>query len=135
MRADPPELREFATRYAAAWCGQDPANVAEFYSPYGSLSVNGGPPAVGRKAIAEVARSFMTAFPDMRVVMDQVVVRDKVAEFHWTLSGTNSGPVGTGSRVHISGLERWNMGSDGLIAASQGHFDAREYERQLRAGR
>jgi hypothetical protein len=41
--------------------------MAGFYSPSGLLTVNNGVPAVGRNAITEEARSFMTAFPDMRV--------------------------------------------------------------------
>jgi hypothetical protein len=91
-------------------------------------------PAVGREAITEVARSFMTAFPDLQVLMDDVVVRDGGPEYHWILIGTNSGPGGTGSRVRISGFEEWTIGDDGLIAESQGHYDQAEYDRQLQHG-
>jgi hypothetical protein len=61
-------------RYTAAWCSQDAASVAAFYSADGSLSVNDSAPAVGRSAITEVAQSLMTAFPDVRVVMDELLV-------------------------------------------------------------
>ena len=128
------KLRDFATRYTAAWCSQDPTRVAAFFSPDGSLSVNNGPPAVGRAEITELARSFMTAFPDLRVVMDDLHVYDDGAEYHWTLIGTNTGPGGKGHRVQISGLEQWSIGADGLIAASEGHFDSAEYQRQLEQG-
>jgi uncharacterized protein (TIGR02246 family) len=127
-------LQDFATRYTAAWCSQDPARVAAFFSPEGSLAINGGTPAQGRSAISEVARSFMTAFPDLRVVMDEVIVRENGAEYHWTLLGTNTGPGGTGHRVRISGFERWEIGPDALILRSQGHFDSAEYQRQLEYG-
>jgi predicted ester cyclase len=127
-------LSEFAQRYATAWCSQDAASVAAFYSADGSLSVNESPPATGRSAITEVAQSFMTAFPDMRVIMDKVLVQGDSAEFHWTLIGTNTGPGGTGQRVRISGFELWQMAADGLIASSQGHFDSSEYRRQLERG-
>ena len=40
-----------------------------------SLSVNDAPPAVGRSAIAEVARGFMTTFPDMIVTFDKLEAR------------------------------------------------------------
>jgi len=76
----------------------------------------------------------MTAFPDMQVLLDAVRVRSGRAEFHWTLTGTNSGPGGTGRQVRISGFESWQFGADGLIAASQGHFDAADCQRQLREG-
>ncbi len=128
------ELTEFATRYAKAWCSQDPEKVAAFFAQNGSLSVNEGPPAVGRVAIAEIAQGFMSAFPDMVVAMDDVSRDSDGTKFHWTLTGTNTGPGGTGKRVRISGYELWTIGNDDLIAESKGHFDGAEYERQLKRG-
>ena len=132
------KLTEFAKRYAKAWCSQDPEKVAVFFAENGSLSVNDGPPAVGREAIAEEARGFMRTFPDMIVTMDDVTHESQLggrsscdAVFHWTLTGTNTGPGGTGKRVLISGSELWKIDNDGLIENSKGHFDAAEYERQL----
>ena len=55
-------------------------------------------------------------------------------KFHWTLTGTNTGPGGTGKRLRISGYELWKIDNDGLIAESKGHFDSAEYERQLKHG-
>jgi SnoaL-like polyketide cyclase len=66
------ELTKFAQRYAKAWCSQNPDSVAAFHAENGSLRVNDGPPAMGRAAIAEEARGFMTTFPDMVVAMDEV---------------------------------------------------------------
>jgi SnoaL-like polyketide cyclase len=129
-----PELRDFAAHYTAAWCSQNPESVAEFFSPDGSLRVNDDPPAVGRNAITQVAQSFMTAFPNLSVMMDDLLLRGDVVEYHWTLIGTNTGPGGTGRRVRISGFETWRFGSDSLIASSQGRFDAPEYRRQLQEG-
>lgn len=128
------QLREFAKEYTAAWCSQDPASVAAFFSPAGSLTVNDGAPAVGRAAITEVAQGFMTAFPDMQVIMDELLVRDDGAVYKWTLVGTNTGPGGTGNGVRISGFEEWRIGADGLITESRGHFDSDEYQRQLAEG-
>jgi uncharacterized protein (TIGR02246 family) len=128
-------LRDFATRYTEAWCSRDPARVAAHYAPDGSLAINGGEPAVGRDAITDVARSFMTAFPDMQVLMDDLVVKDDGrAEYHWTLVGTNTGPGGTGNRVRIRGHEEWSLGDDGLVTESQGRYDQAEYDRQLAEG-
>ena len=36
--------------------------------------------------------------------------------------------------MRISGYEEWRMGAEGLIAASRGHFDEAEYQRQLKTG-
>ena len=121
----------FAKCYAEAWCSQNPESVAAFFAEKGSLSVNDGPPAVGRAAIAEVARGFMRDLPDMIVTMDDVTHDSDGTKFHWTLTGTNTGPGGTGKRVRISG-ELWKLDPDGLIGESKGHFDSADYERQLR---
>ena len=64
------ELRDFATRYTAAWCSRNPAMVAAFFSEDGSLTVNDDLPSVGRDAITRLALSFMRAFPDLQVVED-----------------------------------------------------------------
>ena len=107
---------------------------SEFYSDVGSLRVNDDPPAVGRNEIASVAQSFMIAFPDLCVVMNELRLDGEEPEYHWTLGGTNTGPEGAGHKVCISGVEKWRIGSDGLIASSHGHFDSAEYRRQLEQG-
>ena|ERR1700676_4970436 len=128
------ELNKLAKRYAEAWCSQDPERVAAFFAERGSITINNGPPAAGRAAIAKEAQAFMTTFPDMIVTMDKVSPDSDGTKFHWTLTGTNTGPGGTGKRVRISGYELWKIDNDGLIAESKGHFDSAEYERQLKEG-
>lgn len=128
------KLREFATNYTAAWCSQDAARVAAFFAENGSLKINEGAPSIGRTAIARAAQVFMTAFPDMVVKMDELSLDGGRIVYRWTLTGTNTGPGGTGKAVRISGYEEWTIGAGGLIAASKGHFDEAEYQRQLKAG-
>jgi uncharacterized protein (TIGR02246 family) len=125
-------LQDFADRYTAAWCSQDPTAVASFFAPTGSLTINAGSPSVGRAAIAEAAQEFMTAFPDLRVSMGRLARAADRIEYHWTLTGTNTGPGGTGRAVRVSGFESWQLDTDGLILDSQGHFDATDYDRQLK---
>jgi nuclear transport factor 2 (NTF2) superfamily protein len=134
MIPDPATLRDFATRYTAAWCSQNPSSVAAFYSSDGSLAVNADTPAVGREAITAEAQGFMSSFPDLQVLFDNILIKDDHAEYHWTLIGTNTGPGGTGHKVRIGGYEVWKIGEDGLIAESQGHFDSKAYENQLKHG-
>jgi uncharacterized protein (TIGR02246 family) len=134
MNSDPVQLRELAALYTAAWCSQDASRVARYHAQDGALSVNGGLPAVGRDAITAVARGFMTAFPDLQVLLEDVLMEGDRAVYHWTLAGTNTGPGGTGHSVRISGYEVWTIGEDGLIAESQGHFDDAVYRHQLEHG-
>ncbi len=129
---DPENVRDLARRYTAAWCSQDAASVAAFYAANGSLRVNDAEPAVGREAITEVAQGFMSAFPDMKVLMDELAVDGDRAVYRWTLVGTNTGPPGgTGRAVRLSGFEEWQIDTDGFITESLGHFDSDDYQRQL----
>jgi len=118
-------LTEFAKRYAKAWCSQNPESVAAFFAENASLTVNGGPPTPP----LQIARGFMRDFPDMTVTFDKVEPRGDRTAFHWTLTGRYTG---TGNHVRISGYELWKIDKDGLIAESKGHFDAAEYDRQLK---
>ena len=94
-------MRNFARSYADAWCSHDPAKVASHYVPGGTIAINGGEPT----EIMEVARSFISAFPDIRVFVDDLIFKDDTVEFRWTFTGTNTGPGGTGKWVRIPGFE------------------------------
>ena len=124
----------FGKKYAAAWSEQKAEDHAMFFAPDGSQIVNNGTPAVGRDAIAKVAQGFMTAFPDMLVTCESLPTTSKGVEFHWTLTGTNTGPGGTGNKVHINGVEILQFNNNGLITESNGSFDEKEYNRQLKDG-
>ena len=134
LSRDPETLRRFATDYTAAWCSMDPRRVAAHFAPGGSLAINGGTPAVGRDAITATAQSFYTALPDMQVYMNDLIVDGDRIEYHWTFTGTNTGPGGTGKAVRVDGYEEWTIDDHGLIAVSSGHYDAAEYARQLERG-
>jgi hypothetical protein len=124
-------MKQFAVRYSAAWSSGDPERVAAFHAEDGSLTINARAPAVGRAGITEAARSFMTAYPDMAVELDRLEYSNGKYPLHWRFTGTNSGPGGTGRAVRMAGYEDWTIGANGLIASSQGHYDAAEWDRQL----
>jgi hypothetical protein len=100
----------------------------------GSITVNGGEPAVGRAAIAKLVQGFYNAFPDTVVITDQIRGAADHAVYLWTYEGTNTGPRGRGHTVRFNGWESWTFSADGLVAASVGNFDAEEYERHLAEG-
>ena len=128
------ELREFAAGYTEAWSSHEADRVASYFSEAGSLKVNDAEPAVGREAIAAVVQGFVDAFPDFVLTMDSLQMNDGAIEYHWTFSGTNTGPGGGGQAVRFSGYEEWTMGENGLVTKSKGHFDEVEYARQLEFG-
>lgn len=134
MSPDLDRIRTFAESYTAAWCSVDPTRVAAHFAPDGSLTINGGTPSVGRDALTATAQSFYTALPDMQVYLRDVVVDGDRIEYHWTFTGTNTGPGGTGKAVRVDGFESRTLDDDGLIKASIGTYDAAEYARQLEHG-
>jgi predicted ester cyclase len=123
VRSD--ELSEFARSYAQAWSSQNPDSVAAFFAENASLTVNGG----AATPVLEIARGFMRDFPDMTVTFDKLEPHGDQTAFHWTLTGTYAE---TGNHVEISGYELWKIDDAGLIAESSGHFDAADYERQVK---
>jgi arabinogalactan endo-1,4-beta-galactosidase len=127
-------LTDFPTRYAVAWSSQHPDSLASFYAENGSSTVNAATPSVACAAISATAQGYMTGFPDMVVKMDSVSQEGGRTVFHWTRTGTNTGPGGTGKPVRIRGYEEWTIAPDGLIDESKGHFDEAEYQRQLQSG-
>jgi hypothetical protein len=128
------DIEVFAKSYAQVWCSQRPNFVSYFFAEDGVLQINDGSPAKGTEAITNVAKSFMETFPDMVVSMDSLTTNKDKTKFHWTLTGTNNGPDGTGNKVSINGFEEWTINEEGLIQESKGYFDNKEYERQLKFG-
>ncbi len=125
------DVEVFARSYAQVWCSQRPNFVSSFFAEDGELSVNNGKPAKGTEAISNVAKGYMDAFPDMIVTMDSLIATSDKTKFYWTLVGTNNGTNGTGNKVKISGFEEWMLNDEGLIQESKGHFNEKEYRRQL----
>lgn len=118
-------------KYTEAWNSHDPNAVAAFYAEGGRIIINDGEPSVGRTAITAMAQEFFVSFPDLIVRMDSMRTSGTHCVYMWTLSGTNTGPEGSGRYVDVSGWEYWVLNQDGLILASAGHFDAEDYQRQL----
>nr|CAP48504.1 putative integron gene cassette protein [uncultured bacterium] len=78
-------LWELAVRCATAWSSGDPEGMASCYEETGRQSINNGPPAIGREALSEVATSYMVAFPDLQIALDQLLVAGDAAFFVWTV--------------------------------------------------
>ena len=125
------KMVEFGQKYTDAWNSKVPEKMASFYAEDGTLTVNNGTPAVGRKQLAETAKSYMVAFPDLELTMDSLTKENDTYRYYWTFKGTNSGPNGTGNKVDFSGFEEWTMNGQGHVQKSIGSYDAEEYTSQL----
>ena len=125
---------ELVLRASTAWSSQDADGMAACYEETASLTINNGTPSTGRAELAATARSYMDAFPDLSVSVDQLLVAGDAVFWAWTLTGANTGPGGTGNRVRVSGIEVWTIGVSGLAAKSIGYYDASTYDHQVAHG-
>jgi steroid delta-isomerase-like uncharacterized protein len=92
-------------------------------------------PIRGREGWKQFLAAFITAFPDLKFVMeDQVVQGDRVAH-RWSCTGTHTGPLGpvppTGKKAKITGLiidrlvngkvqERWEQFDNAVMMQQLG---------------
>lgn len=101
------------TKYEQTWIdGLNRGDVTaadESFAPNCVIHMAGAPePNLSVAAFKELVAGLLTAFPDLRLtVEDQIVAGDKVAT-RWTAVGTHTGPLGdsppTGKRAHFEGL-------------------------------
>jgi len=118
VNVDGAELRDFAARYTAAWRSQDAGRVALVLLPR----------RLAPEQAAENSFESRKGYKLKHVPHGwSIVCKSSGACF----SLPREGPGGAGCRVLFSGLEECEIGPNGLIAASLGHFDEADYRRQL----
>ena len=64
--------------------------------------------AMGPREMRELATSYKTAFPDMKVTIDDQIAEGQRVVTRWTAQGTHQGPLGdisaTGNSVTMTGV-------------------------------
>ena len=101
------------TDYERVWIeglNRGDASVADdVFASEGVIHINGSPdPNLSVEGFKQMMSGLLSAFPDLRITIeDQFVGGDKVAT-RWSAEGTNNGAFGpvpaTGRRVRINGL-------------------------------
>ena len=100
---DQQQIERLALSYTEAWCSHDAGRVADHYAPGGMIAINGGEPA----RIAEVAHSFVAAFPDIETTLLNTTGRSP-ARAPTRASACASQVLRTGrSALTGSSLSRW----------------------------
>jgi steroid delta-isomerase-like uncharacterized protein len=119
------DVMEYERIWVEALNRGDLATADSIFAKDCLIHISGQPePLRGPEQWKQFLSVFLTAFPDIRfVVEDQVVQGDKVAH-RWTSTGTHTGPLGpvppTGKKAKINGLvidhlvngkvqERWEL--------------------------
>jgi hypothetical protein len=127
---DQDQVRDFARSYTEAWCSHDPARVAAHFVPGGTIAINGGDPT----EITGVARSFIDAFPDIEVFMDDIVFRNETVEFHWTFTARTRDPTAPERPCGSQALRSGHSATTGSSSNRRATTTRNEYDRQLEHG-
>lgn len=117
--------------------GLNAGNVDAFDEAYHTDCVFYGPG--GREfhnlaELKEMVSGYVTAFPDMRMTIEQQVAEGNLLATHWRVIGTHDGPLGdippTGKRVDIRGHSLSTF-ERGKISAVSEVWDEHAMIRQL----
>jgi steroid delta-isomerase-like uncharacterized protein len=122
-------------RQAEAWNAHDSQAIARFYAEDATLHDAGGQTATGRAAIAERARLYLDAFPDMRLEVGPIEVDGNTCTMEWTARGTHGGSLAgmppTGRAVVVEGCDVAQFGEDSLIHSETDYWNEAAMMRQL----
>jgi steroid delta-isomerase-like uncharacterized protein len=135
----PHDLKALSRRwFEEAWNKRDAAAIDEMAANdivvYGLTS--DGQPAHGTALFKEFWKSFLSAFPDLKVTVDDVLLDGEKTAIRLSFGGTHSGegigipPTGRRFRSTAIVIVKWR---DGKIAESWNEFDAAGMMRQLQS--
>ena len=89
---------------------------------------------LGLDALKDQYAVSHTALPDLRITLDEMIVKDDKIVWTWTFSGTNTGPFGelpaTGKKIQFAGVAIDRI-TDGKIAEEWIYFNVLELYQQL----
>ena len=105
----------------------DPAALAEQHALNGIVESPMFATLRGRKAIEQSYRTFLTAFPDVKFVLDTAVIDEpRVAiflKFNATHAGEFYGLPGTHKHIHVTMARLRTTSESGLIAHERRIYD------------
>lgn len=114
------EITRLITTWVAAWNSHDIERIAQLYAEdYEGVDVAYAQPRRGRNAIRETMSRYLTAFPDLYLTVESLVVQDNKAALAWTSGGTHLGKVmnipATHRRIEIRGSSFFTIQQEQII--------------------
>jgi steroid delta-isomerase-like uncharacterized protein len=127
----PPTVQALIDDYSAAWASHDPDRIASLHAEDGIFQLHSGDagPVEGRGAIRDAFAVFLTQFPDLEFVEQELHPADWGWAVRWTMSGTLAVPFEVGEKtaepggsISIDAVDLITV-ADGLIAAKHTYLD------------
>jgi len=131
------EAKTLIERELEIWNEGNLALVDELFAPDFVLQpVDISEDIVGIDAFKELVTGRRTMYPDFNVTVEEIIVKDDKIVARWTVTGTNTGPMGdlppTGKKVRFSGVtifrvvngkfvEKWTYCNDAAVLRQLGY--------------
>ena len=114
------EAQAFNTRVLAMWNDHDINIADEVYAPEIVRHDCAIPEAIlGLENVKNYLKNLFTAFPDINLTVDEMIIAGNKAVQRWTTTGTNTGPMNdmppTGKTVTFSGVSVGHFANGKLI--------------------
>ena len=131
----PEQNKDLVRRYwDEVWTAGGDARVPDLLAPEEVHHWGFGSDTVGHAPFIERLRTFLAAFPDFRIRVDQLVAEEDHVVSRWTATATHRGPwlgiPATGRQVEYTGVNIFRIAC-GKIAESWGQADHLGLLRQL----
>jgi steroid delta-isomerase-like uncharacterized protein len=92
--ATPEEIARLVRDLLEAWNAHDLERIKTFYAPeYEGVDVGQAKPQRGPQGVSWSVKRYLQAFPDLRLVDEDVVVQGNRAVLVWTAQGTHAGEL------------------------------------------
>ena len=104
------QQKQLVDRMLSVWNGADPVSLNEVLADNCMYHHYRFPePLKGRKAVQEYIAEIRSAFPDFKVIVEEMFAEDTKVVLKWKWSGTHKGKLGdikpTGKRVSQHGVD------------------------------
>lgn len=127
------ELKPIADKLVEAWNGGDLDALDPIFDPNFVRTVNYTPDAKGVDGYKNAITGFRTAYPDLKLSVDNEIFSENGMAVRWFLTGTNTGPGDmppTGKSIKIWGESIIHL-ANGKITKEIVAYDEKSFFEQL----
>jgi len=119
----------------SCWNNQDTTLLTDISQEDFVRNLNGMPIAVSKREMQAHMNVLFTAFPDLKVSLDQLTIGHNKAFLEWTSKGTHTGIYGgvapTGKKVRMNGFSHLYFTDDGVLSREEVYYNELSLLQQL----